>query len=172
MRVFRAQGIGDFRIAISIEKDGMARETLRLRAAHRELARNPMTTGAVWQQWDDLVEKHHWNVVFEFLKDCGNELIKDACKRANEEALELELGPHNRSEVSHQIRSRLEPFMRRGGLPNNAVLIGGPPCQAYSVVGRSRNRGEDSYVAEEDHRHFLYEGVPARDRGVPAGPSS
>ena len=104
---FSRSRLGDFRIAISIEKDGMARETLRLRAAHRELARNPRATKAVWLQWDELVEQHPWNVVFDFLKDCGNELIREACKRANDEALELELGPQNRSEVSQQIRRRL-----------------------------------------------------------------
>lgn len=154
---FSRSSLGDFRIAISIEKDGMARETLRLRAAHRELARNPKATRAVWQQWDELVEEHPWNVVFDFLKDCESEPIRDACKRANEEALELELGPKNRSVISRQIRSRLKPYMLDGRLPNNAVLIGGPPCQAYSVVGRSRNRGEDKYIPEKDHRHFLYE---------------
>ena len=36
------------------------------------------------------------------------------------------------------------------------MLIGGPPCQAYSVVGRSRNKGVDGYEAEDDQRHFLY----------------
>ncbi len=36
------------------------------------------------------------------------------------------------------------------------VLIGGPPCQAYSLVGRSRNMGKLDYVAEDDHRHYLY----------------
>jgi DNA (cytosine-5)-methyltransferase 1 len=36
------------------------------------------------------------------------------------------------------------------------VLIGGPPCQAYSLVGRSRNQGISGYSPEDDHRHFLY----------------
>src|SRR5207247_1950589 len=36
------------------------------------------------------------------------------------------------------------------------VLIGGPPCQAYSLAGRSRIRGESIEKYERDHRHFLY----------------
>lgn len=36
------------------------------------------------------------------------------------------------------------------------VLIGGPPCQAYSLVGRSRLKGISQARYEDDHRHFLY----------------
>ena len=36
------------------------------------------------------------------------------------------------------------------------VLIGGPPCQAYSVAGRARLRPMDPVAFESDKRHFLY----------------
>ena len=36
------------------------------------------------------------------------------------------------------------------------VMIGGPPCQAYSKVGRNRNKGNPDYAAEKDPRFFLY----------------
>lgn len=146
-----------FQVAISIEKDGMAYETLRLRAAHRELQRSPETPASTWLLWDSIVECEPWNIVFYKLQECGDPFIHEACMVADGEALELELGPTQRERVSKEIRKRLRPFLTDGRLPNNAVLIGGPPCQAYSVVGRSRNRGEKDYIAEQDHRHFLYE---------------
>jgi DNA (cytosine-5)-methyltransferase 1 len=45
--------------------------------------------------------------------------------------------------------------LRRADCP--WIVIGGPPCQAYSLVGRARNRGVAGYTAEKDHRHFLYQ---------------
>jgi DNA (cytosine-5)-methyltransferase 1 len=36
------------------------------------------------------------------------------------------------------------------------ILIGGPPCQAYSVVGESENKGNNNYDPSKDRRHFLY----------------
>jgi len=146
----------DFKVAVSIEKDGMAFETLQLRAAHRALQRSGLATSATWRRWDTILADSPWNIAFEMLRDSGVDAITAACEEARREAWNLELGPDNREEVSAGIRSRLEPFGTRTHLPQNAVLIGGPPCQAYSIVGRSRNRGTKGYKAENDHRHFLY----------------
>jgi DNA (cytosine-5)-methyltransferase 1 len=145
-----------FDIAISIEKDEMAHETLRLRSAHRALTRGCRASPATWAIWDSIVQTRPWNVVFYELRDCGDPLIQGACVHAAREALNLELGPKNRAEASQSIRERLGPYMTGSALPHNSVLIGGPPCQAYSIVGRSRNKGTVGYKAEADHRHFLY----------------
>ncbi len=49
------------------------------------------------------------------------------------------------------IHSRLK---ERSARTQTWVVGGGPPCQAYSLVGRSRMQNHDGLKA--DHRHFLY----------------
>lgn len=145
-----------FEISVSIEKDPMASQTLRLRAAHRALQRmNP--DDSTWELWDETVEKAPWNELFGKLASAGNGLIRAACEHAQSEVWNFEMSPLNREQVSSEIRKRLSPYLEdEGKLPDNLVLIGGPPCQAYSHVGRARNRGNTEYRPEEDHRHFLY----------------
>jgi len=145
-----------FRIAVSIEKDGMAHETLQLRAAHRVLQRSGLATTATWRLWDTVLAEAPWNTAFDQLRESDHPAIQAACEQAREEAWNLELTPETRDVASAGIRQRLRPYMHGTQLPDNAVLIGGPPCQAYSVVGRSRNRGKKDYRAEDDQRHFLY----------------
>ena len=72
---------------------------------------------------------------------------------ARQEAWQTELGSEKLSD--NEIDTRIKTAL---GNAKKWVLIGGPPCQAYSTVGRSRNKGEKSYVyvPEKDNRHFLY----------------
>lgn len=151
----------DFRTVISIEKDEMAACTLTLRAAHRALERSlkgldPQEVDEVWKTWDRLIEVSDWQETLKQLRTQGGTLIAEACGEASREALKFELGPDRRTEATQIIKKRLQSYTPDGSLPKNAVLIGGPPCQAYSLVGRARNRGKEDYRAEEDHRHFLY----------------
>lgn len=145
----------NFETVVSIEKDGMAHETLRLRAAHRALQREGASS-ATWSTWDSIVAEEPWNIVFDKLADCGNDSIEKACRLARSEAWCIELGPANRRAIAQGIHDRLAARIGNNEIPENSVLIGGPPCQAYSMVGRSRNRGVKGYTAEQDHRHFLY----------------
>jgi DNA (cytosine-5)-methyltransferase 1 len=153
---FFQQKSARFEIAVSIEKDDMAYETLRLRAAYRALRRDLAAGEEAWQLWDYILETKPWNIVFYTLRDSANEAIRQACARAEHEALHLELGPASRKQASSEIRQRLKAWGAGSELPDNLVLIGGPPCQAYSIVGRSRNKGKENYRAEADKRHFLY----------------
>jgi C-5 cytosine-specific DNA methylase len=72
-------------------------------------------------------------------------------ERACLETVKLELGS---PQATREIDARLEQITKSYGA--NVILIGGPPCQAYSLVGRARNRGTEGYEASKDHRHFLY----------------
>jgi hypothetical protein len=80
-----------------------------------------------------------------------NALFPIEWARACLETVRLELGLPT---AVQEIDARLAQITRshRG----NVILIGGPPCQAYSLVGRARNKGIEGYEASKDHRHFLY----------------
>ncbi|MEX5624441.1 DNA (cytosine-5-)-methyltransferase, partial [Pseudomonas syringae] len=71
-------------------------------------------------------------------------------KYADSEARQIKLGSiEGNAELDAILEDRLDTS-------KPWVLIGGPPCQAYSLVGRARNKGNSEYKAEDDSRHFLY----------------
>jgi DNA (cytosine-5)-methyltransferase 1 len=129
-----------FRIIVSAEMNSAARDTLRLRAFYR------------------LLKRQGGSALDSYYRYCNGDsklwydrLNEETWHEAGEEARQLELGkPEHNKELDERID------MHGLGPHVPWVLIGGPPCQAYSLVGRSRNRGKATYKAEEDHRHFLY----------------
>lgn len=126
-----------FKIAISAEMEVNAAKTLRLRAFYRQFA--PGKAPASY--YDYIAGRAHapWTATTEHAWDA-------AC----DEARQLKLGDPKDDQVLHE---RIRDVASSG---DPWVLIGGPPCQAYSLVGRARNRGVVGYKAEDDHRHFLY----------------
>ncbi len=131
-----------FRIAVSAEKDPIAHQTLKLRAFYRLLC-NENPAG---------LEDYYRFCQGKSDSPYGLGTRKEWLK-ASQEALCIELGsPAGNQELDVAIAKAL------GASPSTVpwVLIGGPPCQAYSLVGRSRNKGKIDYSPEKDHRHFLY----------------
>ena len=64
----------------------------------------------------------------------------------------MELGRKPTSDFLRKTIVRLRT--EHGG---RTVLLGGPPCQSYSVVGRSRNAGNEWYDPDYDDRQSLYQ---------------
>ncbi len=72
--------------------------------------------------------------------------------KARNQAWQAELG--NRKYPKAQVDKKIRTALGRHG--DRWVLIGGPPCQAYSLIGRSRIKGKSIKDYESDNRHFLY----------------
>lgn len=127
-----------FDIVLSIEKDEQAYETLRLRTLFR------------------LFTKHISIAYYRLLRGEINlaqlygafpaelALATNRCWHAT-------LGPGGEpaETVHHKIKKAI-------GNQTSWVLIGGPPCQAYSIAGRSRNQGNPDYNPINDVRQRLY----------------
>lgn len=127
--------------AISVEKEKSAHQTLVLRAFLRKYkARHGgklppefvefHAQGSTAPAWEEIDRKAWLEAVDETpLVDVGTANAKAAIKKAS---------------------------MSKKGKYDETVVIGGPPCQAYSLAGRSRLVGDPSYVPEDDKRSYLF----------------
>jgi DNA (cytosine-5)-methyltransferase 1 len=136
-----------FRIGLSIEKDEFARETLRLRSFFRHFPRGH----APKLYYDALRRKFPLSELPDRLKEKSPELWQQ-WKAADLEAMHAELGAS--VETHKAVAKRVDRAI--GGKRKPWILIGGPPCQAYSILGRVRNLGKSEYRIEDDHRSSLY----------------
>lgn len=131
-------GSRPFPILLSVEKEASAHATLLLRSFLR--------------QFTDRFPKEYYQFLNgEIPEPKWQELYPREWQTASGEALNLELGSKR---GIHELNARLDSIKEK--YRDRVILIGGPPCQAYSLVGRARNKGIVGYNASEDHRHFLY----------------
>ncbi len=129
-----------FKVVVSVEKEASAHKTLTLRAFTREFKNRIIP------------DEYYQYVRGELTKDELIQKYPSEWARANTETLGQ---PRALGEDNKTIYKAISDAL--GGNKDPWVLIGGPPCQAYSLVGRARNTGKKDYVAQEDKRHFLYE---------------
>jgi DNA (cytosine-5)-methyltransferase 1 len=127
-----------FESVAAVEMESSAHSTLTLRHAFRDLERRGRVPHAYYRFARGDLEYQ------ALLRDPD---MGPALERAARRVHRLELGEDTREESDALIRKALR------GEPN-WVLVGGPPCQAYSLVGRSRRANDEAF--EEDKKHFLY----------------
>lgn len=127
-----------FDIVLSIEKDKDARQTLKLRTFYRMFPRK---------------------VPEEYYKFLRGEITLENLyaaypKRAS--IAEKRSWLHELSDEDERTKIVYSRIKEATEEENNFALIGGPPCQAYSLAGRSRNAGNPSYDESKDVRQTLY----------------
>ncbi len=139
---FENGGTRPFKISLSIEKDPIAYETLKLRSFFRQFNK------------EDVPDEYYQYLRGEVKKD---ELFKQypaEHKKAKREAWRLELG--SRRAPPQKVDKRIKRALNDS---TSWALIGGPPCQAYSLIGRVKIKNvskKNRKDFEKDHRHFLY----------------
>ena len=128
-----------FSLKVSAEKDPTAHKTLSLRSLYRKFSRGQ----APDCYYDHIRRKITREVLF------AHPDAAEAGREALEEARHFELGKDDPEDLDRRIQAAL-------GGADDWVLIGGPPCQAYSVAGRARRTRESLEKFESDEKHFLY----------------
>lgn len=126
-----------FEIGLSIEKNPVAHRTLTLRAVFRRL-----------RGTKDI--RHYYSYIRGEIDEAAFRRIPavaSAFAHAEIEARCLELGQSDEDGIDSEIRAALKG-------QETWVLIGGPPCQAYSLAGRSRRAKDKTF--HKDEKHFLY----------------
>lgn len=130
-----------FQIGVSVEKEPSAHKTLTTRAFYRKI-----------QDKEDGVSSYQAYLDGELTREQLFDHFPLQAEEAQQETLfsAQALGDDNKG-IHQRIRELVDAH---GNSPK--VVIGGPPCQAYSMAGRSRNAGIKNYIARKDDRHFLY----------------
>lgn len=129
-----------FQTIMSIEMERTAHDTLRLRAFVRRIMDS---AGQVPQAYIDFLESQSENDL-ERLKKVYSEEWNEADLEAVQGTLK-----EGDDEFVNMAEKRLK------GYNGPLVLIGGPPCQAYSLAGRAR-RTHDKEGLEKDVKQTLY----------------
>lgn len=135
---YKPKGRSLFKIGLAIEKDPKAHQTLTLRKFFYQF------------ESDSTPDEYYRHLRGDISLDELFSRFPAEAAAAQREAWMCELGSVDDREVDARVS---------GALAGSEfwVLIGGPPCQAYSLVGRSRMRSGDPEKFANDPRHFLYQ---------------
>ncbi|MCG7984690.1 MAG: DNA cytosine methyltransferase [Candidatus Thiodiazotropha lotti] len=125
-----------FQTTLSVEKDDWAHKTLELRSFVRQF-----TKGRIPKRY------------YEYIRGEGItrrelfEAFPEKHATAENIAWHAELGKEPLATVIDRVSEAI-------GDSDHWVLLGGPPCQAYSTIGRARRTNDIHF--EKDHKHTLY----------------
>ncbi len=129
---------------MSIEKDEQAHRTLRLRSYLRKILNSDGTLPKVYLDYMERHDKTSFQNLISYKpeewRESGEETLCDTLVDGDDRLVKMGM-------------ERVKKWREVHG-EGPLILIGGPPCQAYSLVGRSRRKHDESF--DQDPKHTLY----------------
>ncbi|GLI45746.1 DNA cytosine methyltransferase [Methanoculleus bourgensis] len=122
-------------IIAHIEMNPHAAETLKTRTLYHALTERGKQD-IYYQYYDQNLSRE------EFLEECQTLNLPDTG------VINRELSTETEGSIIEDVKAKLKDLGRN----DVDVIIGGPPCQAYSLIGRGRN----SKKMSDDPRNYLY----------------
>jgi DNA (cytosine-5)-methyltransferase 1 len=115
--------------------------------AHVEIEKSACNTLKTRAAYHYLKTKGKYDLYISYLKGeiTRGELYDNLPKKLIDSVINLPIGDENNEHVHKQIKKCL-------GRKKVDLIIGGPPCQAYSLVGRARSKTK----MEGDPRNYLF----------------
>lgn len=119
-----------------IEMNAMAAATLETRAAYHYMKKKSLL---------------HWYYEYERGNITREKLFKYIPDEVTKTIINAEMSPENIAGIFR----RIDDIMREDNVKKVNVIVGGPPCQAYSIVGRAQS-SHMLVPMSEDPRNELY----------------
>ncbi len=116
-----------------VEMNSYAAETLKTRACYYYLKK-----------------RRRLNIYFDYLR--GNITKEQLYEQVPNDVLKTVINKEMSDRTIYDIFEEVDEIMHEDGIDNVDVIIGGPPCQAYSLVGRA----QDAEKMAADPRNELY----------------
>jgi DNA (cytosine-5)-methyltransferase 1 len=120
-----------------IEMNKYASETLETRSLYHYLKENGNEKDYYAYLNEETTKKQLFKDNHEFSKQASSIIINEEISKSTEDSL----------------IKKIKKNMDESSIKKIDGIIGGPPCQAYSIVGRGRS----SDCMKGDHRNYLYE---------------
>ncbi|MCM8822874.1 MAG: DNA cytosine methyltransferase [Candidatus Omnitrophica bacterium] len=133
-----------FDVICSVEMDGRAVQTLRTRIMFRVLKK----LCKLYAYWDYVRGNRSFEDVMKISLDLEEEV--------NSGVLQEKISGKSRESILKWLEVRL----KKSGTANLTVLLGGPPCQLYSLIGRARYKPmKEKFYRDERRilfRHYIF----------------
>lgn len=116
--------------------------------AHVEMDKNACETLETRLIYHKLKQENNLAVYYNYIqgKTDRKDLVNDfGTKEISESVMNMAIGGKNNKDIFRKIENLI-------GKNTVDLVVGGPPCQAYSLIGRSRDKDN----MENDSRNFLY----------------